>query len=90
MVKIFTKTGDKGETGRFDGTRVPKNDPLIEVNGTIDECNSMIGVARSFNEDERLDGILKQFQSLLIVCGSEVTNVSRRDMRPHPPVPDRA
>jgi len=75
MVKIFTKTGDKGETGRFDGTRVPKNDPLIEVNGTIDECNSTIGVARSFNTDERLDEILKQFQSLLIVSGSEVTNV---------------
>lgn len=75
MVKIFTKTGDKGETGRFDGTRVPKNDPLIEVNGTIDECNSLIGVARSFNDDPRLDGILKQFQSLLIVAGSEVTNV---------------
>lgn len=75
MVKIFTKTGDKGETGRFDGSRVPKNDPLIEVNGTIDECNSTIGVARSFNTDERLDEILKQFQSLLIVSGSEVTNV---------------
>ena len=75
MVKIFTKTGDKGETGRFDGTRVPKNDPLIEVNGTIDECNSFIGVARSFTEDGRLDTILKGFQSLLIVAGSEVTHV---------------
>jgi len=76
MPKIFTKTGDKGETGRFDGTRVPKNDPLIEVNGTIDECNTLIGAARSFNKDERLDGILKPFQSLLIVAGSEVTNVA--------------
>lgn len=76
MVKIFTKTGDKGETGLFNGMRVPKNDPLIEVNGTIDECNSSIGVARSFNDDERLNGILKQIQTLLIVAGSEVTNVS--------------
>lgn len=75
MPKIFTKTGDKGETGRFDGIRVPKNDPLIEVNGTIDECNSLIGAARSFSEDERLDNILKPFQSLLIVAGSEITNV---------------
>ena len=82
MPKIFTKTGDKGETGRFDGTRVPKNDPLIEVNGTIDECNSMIGVARSFNDDPRLDDILKQFQSLLIVSGSEVTNVENDDRLP--------
>jgi cob(I)alamin adenosyltransferase len=77
MVKIFTKTGDKGETGRFDGTRVPKNDPLIEVNGTIDECNTLIGVARSFNDDAPLDTVLKEIQCLLIVAGSEVTNVGR-------------
>lgn len=83
MVKIFTKTGDKGETGRFDGTRVPKNDPLIEVNGTIDECNSAIGVARSFNEDPRLDAILKQYQSLLLVAGSEVTNVGNDGRLPY-------
>jgi cob(I)alamin adenosyltransferase len=82
MVKIFTKTGDKGETGRFDGMRVPKNDPLIEVNGTIDECNSLIGVARSFNRDEKLDGILKEVQCMLIVAGSEVTNVKRDDRLP--------
>ncbi len=82
MVKIFTKTGDKGETGRFDGTRVPKNDPLIEVNGTIDECNSLMGVARSYNEDKRLDSILHNFQSLLIVAGSEVTNVEHDDRLP--------
>lgn len=75
MVKIFTKTGDKGETGRFDGARVPKNDPLIEVNGTIDECNSLIGVSRSFNTDEQLDVILMRLQHQLIVAGSEVTNV---------------
>ncbi len=74
MPKIFTKTGDKGETGRLDGTRVPKNDPVIEVNGTIDECNSLIGVARSFVNDEPLDAILKDFQSQLIVAGAEVTN----------------
>ena len=82
MTKIFTKTGDKGETGRYGGSRVPKNDPQIEVNGAIDECNSMIGVARSFNDDERLDDILKQFQSLLIVSGSEVTNVENDERLP--------
>jgi cob(I)alamin adenosyltransferase len=82
MYKIFTKTGDKGETGRFDGTRVPKNDPLIEVNGTIDECNSLIGLARSYVEDQTLDDILKNFQSQLIVAGSEVTNVKRDERLP--------
>ena len=77
MPKIFTKTGDKGETGRFDGTRVPKSDPLIEVNGSIDECNTLIGLARSFNDDGPLDTLLKDIQCLLIVAGSEVTNVGR-------------
>jgi cob(I)alamin adenosyltransferase len=82
MPKIFTKTGDKGETGRFDGIRVPKNDPLIEANGTIDECNSLIGAARSFNVDERLDDILKGVQSLLIVAGSEITNAGSDERLP--------
>lgn len=76
MPKIFTKTGDKGETGRFDGTRVPKNDPQMEVQGAIDECNSAVGLARAYIADEQLNGILKNFQSLLLVAGSEVTNVS--------------
>jgi cob(I)alamin adenosyltransferase len=82
MPKIFTKTGDKGETGRFDGTRVPKNDPQMEVQGSIDECNSALGLARAYIEDERLDSILKNFQSLLLVAGSDVTNVSHDERLP--------
>ncbi len=82
MPKIFTKTGDKGETGRFDGTRVPKNDPQMEVQGAIDECNSAIGLARAYISNEQLNGMLKKFQSLLLVAGSEVTNVSRDDRLP--------
>jgi cob(I)alamin adenosyltransferase len=82
MPKIFTKTGDKGETGRFDGTRVPKNDPQMEVQGSIDECNSALGLARSYIEDEQLDSILKKFQSLLLVAGSDVTNVSHDERLP--------
>ena len=82
MPKIFTKTGDKGETGRFDGTRVPKNDPQMEVQGSIDECNSAIGLARAYVEDEQLNSILKHYQSLLLVAGSEVTNVSGDERLP--------
>ncbi len=79
MGRIYTKTGDQGLTGRLDGTRVPKNDPLIEVNGAIDECNSTLGIARSFNGDERLDGILEQFQKTLLVVGSEPENTAISD-----------
>jgi len=82
MPKIFTKTGDKGETGRFDGTRVPKNDPQMEVQGSIDECNSAIGLARAYIDDAALKSILKNFQSLLLVAGSDVTNVSHDDRLP--------
>ena len=39
MVKIYTKTGDNGETSRFDGQRVKKDDSIIQLNGIVDECN---------------------------------------------------
>jgi len=80
MSKIFTKTGDRGETGLFDGTRVPKNDPRIEVVGTIDECNATLGVVRSFNADPSLDQILKQLQSQLLLAGSP-TSVTPADIQ---------
>lgn len=48
MTKIYTKTGDKGETSLFTGQRVPKNDPYIEALGTVDECNSALGMAVAF------------------------------------------
>lgn len=44
-IKIYTKTGDKGETSLFTGQRVPKNDPFIEALGSVDECNSSLGAA---------------------------------------------
>jgi len=47
VVKIYTKTGDKGETSLFGGARVSKNDPRIEAYGTIDELNSQLGLCRS-------------------------------------------
>ncbi|MGE4234231.1 MAG: cob(I)yrinic acid a,c-diamide adenosyltransferase [Bacteriovoracia bacterium] len=46
-MKIYTKTGDKGDTGLVGGQRVPKNDPKIELYGTIDELNSVLGLVRS-------------------------------------------
>lgn len=48
MTKIYTKTGDQGETSLFTGQRVPKNNPYIDALGTVDECNSAIGAALAF------------------------------------------
>jgi cob(I)alamin adenosyltransferase len=47
-MKIYTKTGDKGETSLFTGQRVSKTDPFIEALGAVDECNSALGTALSF------------------------------------------
>ncbi|MDR3626664.1 MAG: ATP:cob(I)alamin adenosyltransferase, partial [Ignavibacteriaceae bacterium] len=44
MTKIYTKTGDKGDTGLFGGKRVPKHSIRIEAYGTVDELNSFIGL----------------------------------------------
>ena len=46
-MKIYTRTGDKGETSLFGGGRVPKNHARVEAYGTIDELNAALGVARS-------------------------------------------
>lgn len=47
MTKIYTKTGDKGETSLFSGQRVAKSDPFIDALGTVDECNCAIGLSVS-------------------------------------------
>ena len=44
LTKIYTRTGDAGTTGLADGSRVPKDSPLIEAIGAVDELNSMLGV----------------------------------------------
>ncbi|WP_288992935.1 ATP:cob(I)alamin adenosyltransferase, partial [uncultured Marinobacter sp.] len=43
LTKIYTKTGDKGDTGLGDGSRVAKYDPRVEAYGTVDEANAVIG-----------------------------------------------
>jgi cob(I)alamin adenosyltransferase len=53
-VKIYTRTGDRGETSLFGGARVPKNDPRIDAYGTIDELNSHLGVVLAMNADAQL------------------------------------
>jgi len=66
--KIYTKTGDTGQTSLIGGLRVPKYHDRIEAYGTLDELNSFIGLIRDQNIDERLKLILIEIQDRLFTC----------------------
>lgn len=70
---IYTRTGDKGTTGLYDGRRVPKNDLRIMAVGTLDELVSFIGLAKvAAQESQELSRILLEIQDELFVVGAEV------------------
>jgi cob(I)alamin adenosyltransferase len=73
MSRIYTRQGDQGETRCADGTQQRKNSTLIECNGTLDEANCAIGIARTLNTDVALSTHLKQIQSDLFTAGAEVS-----------------
>jgi cob(I)alamin adenosyltransferase len=74
MTKIYTRTGDKGETSLVGGSRVAKNSSRVEAYGTVDEANSCVGHARAVLEigpdDLRLDAMLDFVQHRLFDCSS--------------------
>lgn len=71
-MKIYTKTGDLGETGLFAGPRVRKDDPRIEAYGTVDELNAVLGVVRTQNPGPELDPLLERIQNELLSLGAEL------------------
>lgn len=79
MVKIYTKTGDRGETGLFDGSRVPKYAPRVEAYGEVDELNAALGMVLSFiRDDEELRSCLLQVQRDLFVVGAHLADPTAR------------
>ncbi|MSP79121.1 MAG: cob(I)yrinic acid a,c-diamide adenosyltransferase [Dehalococcoidia bacterium] len=79
MVKIYTKTGDKGQTGLLYGGRVPKTDPRVEAYGTVDEACSALGLARALAKDPKVKAITLQVQRELFTVGAELaTDASQR------------
>ncbi|MCB0446267.1 MAG: cob(I)yrinic acid a,c-diamide adenosyltransferase [Gelidibacter sp.] len=69
-MKIYTKTGDKGTTALFGGTRVPKHHIRIESYGTVDELNSHIGLIRDQSIDQHYKNILMRIQDRLFTVGA--------------------
>jgi cob(I)alamin adenosyltransferase len=71
-VKIYTKTGDAGETGLFGGPRVRKSDHRVEAYGDVDELNAAVGVVRAQVEDPELERHLARIQDELFCIGAEL------------------
>jgi cob(I)alamin adenosyltransferase len=80
-MKIYTRTGDKGETGLFGGARVPKDDARIEANGAIDEANAMLGLALAHATLMPLVKILQEVQADLFTLGAELSAMSGHEDR---------
>jgi cob(I)alamin adenosyltransferase len=79
VVKIYTKTGDSGETGLFDGTRVSKHSPRVEAYGDVDELNALLGLSLAFiREDEALRACLLTIQRDLFVVGAHLADPTAR------------
>lgn len=72
MARIYTKTGDKGETSLFNGTRVLKNNGCIEGYGNIDELNSILGFCLTLLKDEKIRKIIFKIQNDLFQLGSDL------------------
>ena len=73
-LKIYTKTGDKGETSLIGGTRVPKHHIRIESYGTVDELNSHIGLIRDQDIDQHSKNILIEIQDRLFTIGASLAS----------------
>jgi cob(I)alamin adenosyltransferase len=71
-MKIYTRTGDAGDTSLFGGQRVPKDALRIEAYGTVDELNSLIGIVRAENTHPEIDGILGRIQGELFDLGADL------------------
>jgi len=77
-VKIYTRTGDGGDTGLFDGTRVPKSDARVGAYGDVDELNAWLGFVRASIADERLGTMLERIQRDLFALGARLADPSHK------------
>lgn len=86
-MKIYTRRGDTGETDLYASGRVSKDNPRIEVCGTIDELNSTLGEVRSTHPDPVTDSLLQEIQQDLFVLGADLVTIGKQPNRGHEDVP---
>jgi cob(I)alamin adenosyltransferase len=82
-MKIYTRTGDAGDTGLFGGGRTPKNDPRVEAYGDVDELNAALGLARATELMPRVDEVLVPIQRDLFAIGALLATPDRDRMKQH-------
>ena len=77
-MKIYTRTGDAGDTSLFDSTRVSKADARVDAYGEVDELNACLGVARASLSDVDLVAAIEQIQHDLFALGSRLADPASR------------
>ena len=82
-MKIYTRTGDTGDTALFGGGRVPKSHPRVEAYGDVDELNAAIGLARAIEMMPRIDEVLVPLQRDLFSIGALLATPDHDKMKKH-------
>lgn len=77
-MKIYTKTGDSGETSLFDNTRVSKADTRVDAYGEVDEVNACLGAARAAGMDDDMAALVESLQKDLFALGARLADPSAR------------
>ena len=85
MARIYTRTGDKGETGLAGGLRTSKSSLRVQAYGDVDELNSILGLARAFSKDDEIGSLLERLQRDLFIVGADLAS-PRTDDRASPRV----
>lgn len=87
-MKIYTRTGDRGQTALFGGGRVPKDHPRVRAYGSVDELNAQLGWAATQVHSPKMRERLEALQSDMFVLGSILATPAPEDGRPSPSIPE--
>jgi cob(I)alamin adenosyltransferase len=87
MERIYTRTGDAGETGLFGGGRVSKAHPRVEAYGAVDELNAALGCAHALSDDDQVRALLRASQADLFAIGAHLATPAPEGARRTPWLP---